>query len=1302
MPLEERVVQYASTAGALVTEPYDWEEWYGDAGERAARTGRNALAFKRYFANELLKLRKEVRRAYDAKRSAEDIHHDEQKARAREREERSQLVQQLGRVSLKLRGEGPGRRRGRRQGEKNLVIASDYANPHGDIEDGDSSEDEDWETDAWSKGEIEGAVDLLIAEIRGSPHAKRRLVATKMLRKLIRRHQMARDHVDLLMPSLVEKALFVDLTASRRTSETTRISQLIADVVSVLPEKMSRFACAEKASRILARKFQLAALVIQSWHRMRIFKQHKAHTMPLEFRVRRRAFLLVAFMDSLEQWTRFSSSPSASLALSDKTVLLRILCGLTADTNTYFRLKDRRLIVENGGVLAVQELALSSSQETRILAMQILTSLASEPCLRLGLLQSGVHLVLGVLLRSDLVEDRCMALEVADLLASATCFGETHTAWAGAWKRLYNTFSHETHGTTYENECRHEINLRGVSTFRRALRPELRVVDAAALLVDRRRDGGLLRWLREQLQANDGIVRLGATIALFKLASGVCNPQVASVAEPKTLHERHSGYLEKLGLRRAQFVQALVSNLCDTDTAGLQIATLQLIAQLSGFKPTRDSLMEAGLASRIRSNVRGSIGLFALVLLCSQSSRPIQLQDERNLDGSHRPEEVGASSLDFEKVDVLQRPALGIVELDIFASEMDFRRCLESTLVAFASLKPDNAARAAYQRLAHKFNAMGSLFDFLFTPKSDVLLDRIELSAVAAIILGRAGSVCGSEILSQIRLDHQFRRLAEPVHTIVKSESDTDRFPAHAQGLVVVSASSACQALCTVARTPARKDLVEALLRDGAVRALGTMVSQFAEDAAPLHKEVCCKSAELLGSLLPYQGLEKEASADLLSTTTTEAEKDEDEGLDVTDDAQQQRALISRARQNAKKAATQGVFGLGWGDVRSTLPSAELRKLATSVFEACGKELIRALTLACDVDIQASICYALSRLAGTHQGARGLLSIGCLKPIVAMLPGRSEVENGLPNAAHAQRLAMLPPSYFTLCAALARAWTGKLAMISDDVLRHAVDVLCLLSPRQDPRLHGEAALLVARVANVHDPVHGSCNEMVLRGRYNCAAPLLKLASDKSMPNRVRFLALLALAQLAQDELFAVPRLVRAGALSRMCSLVELLENRGDAEADMMLSQALRIIHALVAFMLGTHQGRLLEKGIEATLRRLASRKGATSGSQLAAQPTVREMARAVLDSLSLSLAFGPEVARQITVAPGLEKEEPLTREVLDEEVLRNDLTNHVKNPFGTQLDLGIGSAGHKTASKASSSDNNDDDDDNDDDGEIMR
>lgn len=1272
MPLQERVVRYSSSAGELITKEFDWEKWYGDAGDRAVRTGKNSLAFKRYFANELLKLRQEIRAQYPAKRSAHEIHREERRQRRDEREERSALVQELGRQSLRLRGEGPGRKRGRRPGEKQLVIPSD-SNESGEaeVEYADSSEDEDWETDEWSKAEIEGALDLLIQEVRTSPQAKRRRVATKMIIKLIKRHQMARDHIDLLMPSLVERALFVDLSATRRTSETSRLSQLVADIVFVLPEKMSRFGCAKKASQILARKFQLAALLIQSWHRMRVFKRKKAQNMPLEFRVRRRALLLVAFVDTLEQWRRFSQSPAASLTLTDKVIILRILCGLVGESNKFFRLKDRRMIVENGGTLAIIELALNPSLDTRMLAIQTLAYIASEPCLQLPLLQSGVHILLGILLQSDLVEDRCMAIEVADLLAGATCFGESPSAWYDAWARAGKRYEEVSEADVPTSSNRSALRKGGalakktedlgkLSTFRRALDPGWRMVDAAALIIDRRRDGGLLRWLRYQLQANDGIVRLGATMVLLKLASGVANPQIAFVQEKRTFHENLKGFTSKFSLRREQFLSALLHNLSDLDTAGLQIASLQLLAQLCACKATRYALIAAGLPQRILQEVGGIYGLLGIVLMSSQSLHPVRLQDVSDYANMEAPSLTVRGH---------QLPLLGILELDIFASEAELRQCTEASILALVSSSKPVVSRAAMQTLIYRFDALTPLLEFLFVSEPVGLLERVELVSSAALTLSRTSNVCGTEILESISENHQLQRLMEPLTILLGDKYEY--LHKSVQDLVLVASAGGCQALCSIARGTAREDVARCLQQAKYVAFLSECVFRFAHETHTLYKDLCCQAASLLGALCLYQGLEKESLSDLLSETKTDAPCEEDDDLDDADESVQRRALISRARQNAKKAAEQGLRSLGWADVRSRLPTQKARELGNEILESCGPCLLKALQNTKDLSMQTSVCYALSRFASVYSGAKRLLEMDAIGPVIAMLPGRAEIgEDNKPNEEHAERLAALPASFFTFCAGLARTYKGKIAMISSDVLRHAVDVLCLISPDYDPRLHGEAALVIARVANTHDAVYGSCNEMILRGRYNCAKPLMNLATGSKFPFRVRFHALLALAQMTEDDMLAIPKLTRVGIMPAMCKLVQDLEQEEGESVDCLLTQALRILHALVSYLMGIHQGRILDEGVEPVLQRLSSRKSIHSKEKSNSQPTVAEIARTILEGLSLTLTYGPKVAHEIRATPGLEPEEPLIREIIDEETSRADLTDHVGNPFGDRLELG--------------------------------
>jgi len=1157
MPLQERNIRYKSSAGHLHVPEVDWEVFFGDAGDRARRIGRNGLRLKQYLADQLEKHRSFVKLEFDAKTTAEDDRNHDERVEAQVLLERSELLQSIGKASLWIQGKQSRDEKcfPRQSRDGTITKQPTIFEFHG------------WDTKGWSKIEIEGALDTLIQEIRTSPQHKRRNLASRMILNLVQKHRVAKDHIELVTPSLIEISLFVPKGGSKKTSESIRISHFMAELSLLVPQFLSRYSAARKCSNILVHRHIQAAKVIQGKWRLVLFARKDFTDVHVEDKLRRKTFLIVGFSDSLQQWKKLQKSFIAELSTKEKISLLMILTSLASDANSGFDVKDRKQMVEIGVLQPVQGMCLASSFKIRSSALQLLTNLARERNLCFPLLESGVHETMSILIRSNFLQDRMTALEVLDLLAENLTGDYDSASWIRAWEMFC-----KAGGSLY---CLMEGE-ENMSLFRKSIDPVWMLIESSRFLIDRKRDGGLFRWMRNLISSENELTRLGATLTLSKLACGLCNYYILCIDEKRTINEiDEQRYLENRTLRLREFLGAIVKNMADPSSEGLAVASLQLLAQLCATPNGRKAFLNLGIWRLAKEKLEGPLLNLFILLLVTDCQRPIPLEHVEDISKLHGNQRI-----------------LGcVLELDAFASLIDLEKCLDMSVSIFASNQDTEALKRGLTTLVTEIGALSILQDFIRSR-----------SEIGALLLGRMTVLLGNmQLLSPLFMDEV---ILSNTFGIIKNCWKRNPTP-----LVKPSVVEALEVLKFCAKH--KRDIFNQPNRWNVLLDCAGLTKQ-----GQAWKRCSFHACELISLLTPSKGSLEDCNFDLVSGNTSQGMFPFQVSNALGEEKKLQQFKIARARENARRARDDTINSIGWMDVASTVEGDCFLHVA----DACAAILLDSLRM----QTNKVVMFALAELL-------------CSQELAKRITLGSDIFQFLASSKLAMRSI---PSFFSLLAALARCYEGKEAVLRHGFLNLAIEVLI---DGGSVKLLGETALVVARVANVHHPLHGSSNEILLQNRNRCVLKQLVGISQMDIaPARARVHCLVALAQLFQDEVYAVPRLL--GNKDGIETYVTLMGTiSGDmhvaidsgepiAHFEAMLSHLLRIVHAIASFSSRDLQKALLEFGTVKTLeglsRLLSRRQKQPSINGVIVQPTVSSMCGSVLDSLKTSASFGSELARE--------------------------------------------------------------------------
>ncbi|KAE9024144.1 hypothetical protein PF011_g3638 [Phytophthora fragariae] len=132
--------------------------------------------------------------------------------------------------------------------------------------------DQEWDTRAWNATKIQTAVDTLYEEIEHCEEDSRRDLATKMLLRLMEKHEDAVDYVETSLPSLTNKA-FRTLSKLTNNTKIFRMARLVAVLAEWFAHVLSSENAAIKSIGCLLRETELCARILQHHWRGVLFER---------------------------------------------------------------------------------------------------------------------------------------------------------------------------------------------------------------------------------------------------------------------------------------------------------------------------------------------------------------------------------------------------------------------------------------------------------------------------------------------------------------------------------------------------------------------------------------------------------------------------------------------------------------------------------------------------------------------------------------------------------------------------------------------------------------------------------------------------------------------------------------------------------------------------------------------------------------------------------------------------------------------------------------------------------------------
>lgn len=190
------------------------------------RIGRNGIRLRTYLLKQLIKLKTDLRQAYDyhAKLSLDTEIENELVSETKELEQRIKDIALIGRQAILLDPLLP---------HKNLhkQLELYYSD----------SEDDTVDTAEWSQHQIGETIESLVFQVRSSSQKQKRRKAIKLIATLLRRHKCARESLELLLSALIAKVSLMDIVSlgtdfyegvayNKSTKKATRVQKNSRDV----------------------------------------------------------------------------------------------------------------------------------------------------------------------------------------------------------------------------------------------------------------------------------------------------------------------------------------------------------------------------------------------------------------------------------------------------------------------------------------------------------------------------------------------------------------------------------------------------------------------------------------------------------------------------------------------------------------------------------------------------------------------------------------------------------------------------------------------------------------------------------------------------------------------------------------------------------------------------------------------------------------------------------------------------------------------------------------------------------------
>jgi hypothetical protein len=464
--------------------------------------------------------------------------------------------------------------------EEDVEDADEPWSDDSDVDEGDAAVadinailDADYDTSMWSVHEIESACNTLLVECETTSVVRRRVLATRMLLRLVDRHHEARKYVEVAFETVVNRG--VPTMAYGISDNTFHVAHLLAAVVSRLANKLSTLNIVPRVVKMLAREGDLAAKVVQNRIRLRSGKhkerelQAEGVVQPLDVRVRQRLMQDLKTEDLNNRFRALRDGSSGGRLPRDVLVsYLQTLREVTASTHKKYAELNRVQLVKSGGMVILVG-CLKEGGDICELSRAILLNVAQEPTLlEPALTAQCVPALIRAFHADGDVSAICSSLEVLDALASNAVL------LVGLPKNEGDTTQLLRLAGMLEPTGRSEGLVAPPKADDEALRYAVRRFFISSRVV---------QVVLELLHGEDAGMFLGATVVAHKMACTLYYHQV--LAET----------VANAGLVLARVVDALAS---DQDILPVAVATF--LAQLCTRQEGRDALISTGIVEMLR------------------------------------------------------------------------------------------------------------------------------------------------------------------------------------------------------------------------------------------------------------------------------------------------------------------------------------------------------------------------------------------------------------------------------------------------------------------------------------------------------------------------------------------------------------------------------------------------------------------------------------------------------------------------------------------------------------------------------
>eukprot|EP00753_Platysulcus_tardus_P020073 PLAT7724.1.p1 GENE.PLAT7724.1~~PLAT7724.1.p1 ORF type:complete len:1207 (+),score=555.51 PLAT7724.1:13-3633(+) len=277
---------------------------------------------------------------------------------------------------------------------------------------GGGGSEEEWDTSLWTTGEIEASCSALLEEIAHTSEERRLKTACSMLVRLMERHTAAERYVDIRLDSLCRSGMRrPNLPIGQR-----QLNELffLAELAAAMPTRVSMLNSVGKALRVLAYEEDTACRILQLQRRHQVSTRAPAAVRAVSAAVKHEIRLRFSISVLKAEWRSLRG-----LALPSDSVLflLRLLAALTSDSAP-LAAKDRSRVVFLGGLRCLTQLLRAAEPAVRELACHIIIQIGSESSQHAKLLPWGVVDSAVMLLRSASSLNRCLGLDLLDMLVS--------------------------------------------------------------------------------------------------------------------------------------------------------------------------------------------------------------------------------------------------------------------------------------------------------------------------------------------------------------------------------------------------------------------------------------------------------------------------------------------------------------------------------------------------------------------------------------------------------------------------------------------------------------------------------------------------------------------------------------------------------------------------------------------------------------------------------------------------------------------------------------------------------------------